>query len=315
MKQDGSVDKSDFVDILLYVQKNNILDSKFIQENIKALIVVRYLSTLVFSLFYASDKKHKLDEEDIQEMNYLKSIVKETQRIYPPLPLLVPRESSTATNLKGYRVPSKTRVYINTWAIQRDREVWNNPKEFEFSPERFCSDNIVDLEGQDYEYFPFSSGRRGCPGMSLGLVVSEIVIANLLYWFDWELPGGANKEDLDMTEYFGLVVTKKIPLHLVPTCHCFQVQGKVEVSYVYSFLLHVYVSRIDSTRQFPIKTIKKVCQTQFYVLVQFPYSFQDRIKMLVDYFGRRFNELTIEMVFKSNWPVLANSNVSRRIKG
>ncbi|KAF9594438.1 hypothetical protein IFM89_031040 [Coptis chinensis] len=243
MKQDGSDDKNDFVDILLHVQKNNILDTKFTRENIKALVldmIVGGTDTTSTTIEWAitelvknpnimknvqeeirrvTSKKQKLDEEDIQQMDYLKSVVKETLRLHPPLPLLVPHESSAATNLKGYHVPSKTRVYINAWAIQRDPEMWNNPEEF--SPERFSSDNIVDLKGQDYEYFPFGSGRRGCPGMLFGLAVSEFVIANLLYWFDWELPGGTNKEDLDMTEYFGLVVTKKIPLHLVPTSHCF----------------------------------------------------------------------------------------------
>ncbi|KAK9088014.1 hypothetical protein Syun_030408 [Stephania yunnanensis] len=110
--------------------------------------------------------------------------------------------------------PPKTRVYINAWAIQRDPMTWDKAEEF--IPERF-SESTVDFKGQDFELVPFGSGRRSCPGMSFGIAVVELALANLLYWFDWELPNGELKEMLDMSESFGLTVNKKIPLLLLPS--------------------------------------------------------------------------------------------------
>ena len=52
--------------------------------------------------------------------------------------------------------------------------------------------------------------------MLFGVSSIEYVIANLLYWFDWELPAGEIAENLDMTECYGLTVNKKAPLHVQP---------------------------------------------------------------------------------------------------
>lgn len=54
-----------------------------------------------------------------------------------------------------------------------------------------------------------------CPGLNFGLATVEIMLANLMYCFDWELPPGM-EEDVDMTEVFGLTVHRKEKLILVP---------------------------------------------------------------------------------------------------
>ncbi|GMN56907.1 hypothetical protein TIFTF001_027718 [Ficus carica] len=105
---------------------------------------------------------------------------------------------------------------INARAIQRDPSSWDKPEEF--IPERFekCA---VDFKGHDFEFTPFGSGRRGCPGLTFGVTSTEFLITNLLYWFDWKLPSGDGAilpEKLDMSEVYGLTVYKKVPLHLVP---------------------------------------------------------------------------------------------------
>ncbi|KAF5182400.1 Cytochrome p450 [Thalictrum thalictroides] len=145
-------------------------------------------------------------------MGYLKLVVKESLRLHPS-GVLIPGQSSTITNVKGYHIPAKTRVLINVWSVHRDPKEWEKPDEF--IPERFLN-NPIDFKGQDFKYIPFGSGRRGCPGISFGMAIVEIAIANLLYWFDWKTPGG---EDLDMREGFGVTVNKKIPLELVPISH------------------------------------------------------------------------------------------------
>ncbi|QCE03035.1 cytochrome P450 [Vigna unguiculata] len=151
-------------------------------------------------------KKDFLDEDDTQKLSYLKATIKETLRLHPPSPLLVPRESTKDCIINGYRIPTKTIVFMNAWAIQRDPEAWKNPQDF--CPERFL-DSDIDFHGQDFELIPFGSGRRICPGIAMSVVTLELVIANLLHSFDWELPPGMVREDIDLEVFPGITQHKK----------------------------------------------------------------------------------------------------------
>ncbi|KAG5070988.1 hypothetical protein JHK86_006199 [Glycine max] len=139
--------------------------------------------------------KDFLDEDDIQKLPYFKAMIKETLRLHLPSQLLIPRESTEECIVDGYRIPAKTIVYVNAWVIQRDPEVWKNPEEF--CPERFL-DSAIDYRGQDFELIPFGAGRRICPGIPMAAVILELVLANLLHSFDWKLPQGMVKEDIDV---------------------------------------------------------------------------------------------------------------------
>nr|ACU18750.1 unknown [Glycine max] len=150
--------------------------------------------------------KDFLDEDDIQKLPYFKAMIKETLRLHLPGPLLVPRESTEECIVDGYRIPAKTIVYVNAWVIQRDPEVWKNPEEF--CPERFL-DSAIDYRGQDFELIPFGAGRRICPGILMAAVTLELVLANLLHSFDWELPQGIVKEDIDFEVLPGITQHKK----------------------------------------------------------------------------------------------------------
>ena len=158
-------------------------------------------------------KKVFVDEEDVQKLVYLKAVVKETMRLNPPVPLLVPRETTEKCVINGYEIAAKTLVYVNTYAIGKDPESWENPNEF--LPERFLNSSI-DFKGQDYELIPFGVGRRICPGISMGVATTELALANLLYSFNWELPPGMKIEDIDMATLPGLTTHKKNHLCLVP---------------------------------------------------------------------------------------------------
>ncbi|KAK8617401.1 hypothetical protein V6N13_080317 [Hibiscus sabdariffa] len=61
------------------------------------------------------------------------------------------------------------------------------------------------------------SGRRGCPGMQLGLSTMRLIIAQLVHCFDWELPDGMLPDELDMTEKFGLSLPRANHLIAKPT--------------------------------------------------------------------------------------------------
>lgn len=159
-------------------------------------------------------KKSSIDEADVDQMGYLKSVIKETLRLH--CPFIMSRESTASVTLASYEIPPKTRILINLWAIQRDPNLWDRP--YEFLPERFTND-LVDFKGQDTRFCPFGSGRRGCPGITYAVAEMEYVIANLLYWFDWKLPDGAAAADLNMDEGFDLINRKKISLSVVPVLY------------------------------------------------------------------------------------------------
>jgi cytochrome P450 len=158
------------------------------------------------------DKKDFLDEDDIQNLAYLKAVIKETFRLYLPGPLLVPRESREKCTIGGYQIPANTILYVNAWAIHRDFDIWKDPEEF--YPERFL-ENSINFNGQDFELIPFGAGRRICPGISMGVALLELILANLLYSFDWELPQGLVKEDIDTERCVGLTQHKKNHLCLI----------------------------------------------------------------------------------------------------
>ena len=160
--------------------------------------------------------KGDVDEGSIHELKYLASVIKETMRLHPSLPLLLPRESRENCEINGYQVPVKTRVIINAWAMGRDPEHWTEPETF--YPERFLNSS-TDFKGNDFEYIPFGAGRRMCPGILFALPNIELPLAKLLYHFDWKLPSGTRHEDLDMTEVFGATVRRKDDLILIPTIH------------------------------------------------------------------------------------------------
>ncbi|KAL1293492.1 cytochrome P450 82G1 [Arachis ipaensis] len=156
--------------------------------------------------------KHKwVQESDIKDLKYLQAIVKETLRLYPPAPLTGIREATEDCYLNGYYISKGTRLFINLWKLHRDPKTWSNPNAFE--PERFlnaCSG--VDFRGQDFEFIPFSSGRRSCPGMTFGMQVVHLTLARLIQGFDMSTKGGA---EVDMSEGLGVALPKKHALDIV----------------------------------------------------------------------------------------------------
>ncbi|CAN6337553.1 unnamed protein product [Urochloa humidicola] len=145
--------------------------------------------------------------------SYQRAVVKETLRLHPPVPLLLPRECMRDATVLGFHVARGTRVFVNAWAVGRDPASWSAPEEFR--PERFLagSEEEVDFLGAHFQFVPFGAGRRVCPGMQFGLATVEVALASLVRLFDWELPPGG---ELDMEEAPGLTTPRRVPLRLVP---------------------------------------------------------------------------------------------------
>ncbi|XP_030509745.2 cytochrome P450 71D10 isoform X2 [Cannabis sativa] len=231
---------ADFVDVLLKFHAKDDLGFSLTSDNVKALIwdiftaggetsattidwamaelvrnpgIMKKAQDEIRKVF---SKKGRVDEAEVTNMRYLKSIVKETLRLHSPVPLLLPRESTEKCEINGYEIPVKTRIVVNAWAMGRDPKYWTEPDSF--IPERFL-DSSIDFKGNNFEYIPFGAGRRICPGISFGLINVELPLAYLLYHFDWKLPNGMKHEDLDMTELLSITVRRKEHLHLIPIAY------------------------------------------------------------------------------------------------
>lgn len=161
----------------------------------------------------AIKKKKRMEETDIQELKYLKSVIKETLRLHPPLPAMI-RESRDRFEIQGYEILGNTKVIINAWAIGRDPKYWVDPNCFR--PERFL-DSSIGFQDSNYEYIPFGGGRRMCPGVSLGISSVELPLAQLLHHFDWKLPNGIKSEELDMNEIYLVTAKRRNDLLVIPT--------------------------------------------------------------------------------------------------
>ncbi|PKA59145.1 Cytochrome P450 71A1 [Apostasia shenzhenica] len=232
----GDQEQVDFVDILLALKEKDEfgIDFTLERESIKAIIWDMFAgatdtssSTLKWAMANLIRNKPlmrkvqeevrqvvgsntKIKEEDIERMVHLKAVINETLRLYPPVPLLL-RQSRQDSMLHGYHIPVGTRFFINAWSIARDPKYWEKPNDFK--PERFLN-NCVDFKGQDFQYIPFGAGRRGCPGMSFGLIIVYYTLANLLHYFDWDIPEVNKEEVLDLSETSGITVHKKYDLVL-----------------------------------------------------------------------------------------------------
>ncbi|XP_071932550.1 cytochrome P450 76T24-like [Coffea arabica] len=158
-------------------------------------------------------EKEGVQESDISRLPYLQAVIKETFRLHPPAPLLVPHKADEDVEINGFIVPKDIQVLVNVWASGRDPTMWSDPENFE--PERFLGSDI-DVRGQHFELIPFGAGRRICPGLPLAYRMVHLMLASLIHNIDWKLEDGMKPEDLDMEEKFGLTIQKALPLKAIP---------------------------------------------------------------------------------------------------
>ncbi|KAK2655921.1 hypothetical protein Ddye_008973 [Dipteronia dyeriana] len=228
----------DFVDVMLDFMGSEETEYRIDREHIKAIILdmlAAAMDTSATAVEWALSEliKHPrvmkkvqqelqnvvgldrmVEESDLDSLEYLYMVIKESLRLHPVAPLLLPHQSREDCTVNGFHIPNKSRVIINVWAIGRDPSAWNDPEKF--YPERFDGSNI-DLRGHDFQLLPFGAGRRGCPGMQLGLTLVRLMLAQIVHCFDWKLPDNMLPNELDMTEEFSLVTLRAKHLFAIPT--------------------------------------------------------------------------------------------------
>nr|CAB3502550.1 unnamed protein product [Digitaria exilis] len=165
-------------------------------------------------------KERLVQESDIPRLNYLKSCIREAFRLHPYHAFNVPHVAMKDTTLSGYMIPKDSHVIISRLGLGRNPNTWAAP--LEFQPERHLSGSSdVLLTEPDLRFISFSTGRRGCPGVSLGSSVTMMLFARLLQGFAWtKLPGVRAIElkesttSLALSEPLTLQAEPRLPVHL-----------------------------------------------------------------------------------------------------
>lgn len=122
--------------------------------------------------------------EAIKKMAYLEMVIKETMRLYPPAPLLMPREIDSYIEINGVPLFKGVVPIFAAYVTHRLKDHWEQPEEF--IPERFAKENQDKINSN--AYFPFSLGPRFCAGQQFALLEMKVVLAELFrrYWVEIE---------------------------------------------------------------------------------------------------------------------------------
>ena len=122
--------------------------------------------------------------DDIMHLPYIRMILDETLRLYPPASI-ISREAVGPDTLVGHPVEKGRNIVIPIYALHRHERLWDAPNAFR--PERFAKPKEIPR----YQYIPFGDGPRICIGMNFSFQEAVIILATLLARFEFDLIDGA----------------------------------------------------------------------------------------------------------------------------
>ncbi|GIX85776.1 cytochrome P450 4V2 [Caerostris darwini] len=130
---------------------------------------------------FGDDVDRHADTNDLKDMQYLDYVLKESQRIYPSVPI-ISREAPEDINICGYAIPKGSSCTVHVYLLHRDETVFPNPEKFD--PDRFLPENSTNRH--PFAYIPFSAGPRNCIGQRFAIMEEKIVISTILRNFTLE---------------------------------------------------------------------------------------------------------------------------------
>ena len=142
--------------------------------------------------------------EDLTSLPLLQAAVYDLLTVTSVVPLPVPRSTTMETNIRGFRVPKDTVVFVKLWSVHRDPEDWKDPDVFH--PSRFLdsADHVIypKLLGS---FLPFSGGSRKCPGEAMAVKTVSVFLGALLHSFRFTQDGlPAEYQGINLKGQYGL---------------------------------------------------------------------------------------------------------------
>ncbi|KAK4234237.1 cytochrome P450 [Achaetomium macrosporum] len=130
----------------------------------------------------AFKSEDEIDFVSVSTLPYLLACIDEALRIYPPVPIGLPRVvPKGGASIAGNYVPEKTVVAIHQWAMYHNDENFKDP--FAYRPERWLGDPAFASDRKD-AFQPFHLGPRNCLGRNLAYVEMRLSLARVLWNFD-----------------------------------------------------------------------------------------------------------------------------------
>ncbi|XP_034483225.1 probable cytochrome P450 4d20 [Drosophila innubila] len=130
------------------------------------------------------DRTAPVNQAQLQQLKYLECVIKETMRLYPPVPV-IGRYTKEDLQIGDQIIPANTSIYLVIYFAQRDPKYFPDP--LSFKPERFLDDN--DTERQTFTYVPFSAGPKNCIGQKFAMLEMKTLISKVLRYYEL-LPKG-----------------------------------------------------------------------------------------------------------------------------
>ncbi|KAI8428785.1 hypothetical protein MSG28_007459 [Choristoneura fumiferana] len=134
------------------------------------------------------DSERAVTAVDLPRLRYLEAVIKESLRMYPPVPIIV-RSVDNDTELRLVLVDG-VGVLVNIWAMHRNPYYWGDDADV-FRPERF-----LEPLKHPAQFVPFSYGLRNCIGYQYAMMSIKTVLATLLRQYRVLPPGGADQSNL-----------------------------------------------------------------------------------------------------------------------
>ncbi|XP_053610612.1 cytochrome P450 4c3-like isoform X1 [Plodia interpunctella] len=128
------------------------------------------------AIFGSSRRASK--KEDLQQMNYLERVIKESMRLYTVVPIIA-RNVHKDTYLPGCGVtlPAGAGAVIGSFAIHKSKAVWGANAD-DFDPDRFLPERSVGRHPA--AFLPFSFGSRNCIGRNFGMLIMKSIISSIV---------------------------------------------------------------------------------------------------------------------------------------
>ena len=126
----------------------------------------------------------------LAKLTWLRQVLDETMRLYPPLPIMMMRRAAADDTVCGRRVPRRSVVAILPWVVHRHRKLWPDPDRFD--PQRFAPERVA--ARSRYAYLPFAVGPHVCVGASMAMLQLMVAVAVLARHFRFRLVPGRRVE-------------------------------------------------------------------------------------------------------------------------
>ena len=153
------------------------------------------------------DPDYDLQYDDLMALTYTTQVIKETMRVYPPMPITI-RRSLTDGTLGRYRVRKGDIILVGTLAAQRDPRYWG-PDPDRFDPEQFAMDKVVGRPR--HAFIPFSIGKRQCMAQEVTFMMLRVVLFEIYRRYRLRLAPGATvaKNTIVTTKPAAVPVTRQ----------------------------------------------------------------------------------------------------------